>query len=302
MPDGTDLDLQKIDQAGWFRTWLAQASLSEAGFATLWVLGANILEERPDHPLFVTDMAVSLNGSTQRADQNPIVQSDASFTFQQGGGVTSTADFVGDEYVLSGGCPVPRDYDALGASAHSVETHSYRDPRSGQAVNAGAIVMRGNAAEAWNTILQSHPWFDFAQNPDAAPSSPTPQYVLMQKILGCVLPLSCLQSPSATDAPDAEELAAPQNTALYQNAPNPFNPTTTIRFDLATEGPVSLRIYDVAGRLVRNLLDEHRKAGARQSMIWDGRDAAGHRLANGVYFYRLEASGESFTRKLVVIK
>ena len=302
MPDGSDLDLQKVDQAGWFRNWLAQATLSQAQFATLWVIGANVLQERPTNPLFATDMGLVLNGNSQLADAYPIVRGAASFTFRQNNMASCTANFTNDEYRADGGCPTPRDYDALGVSGGAVATHLYRSPYTGQTVNAAALVMKGNAAESWNTILQSHSWFDIAQQPQSAPATPTPQMVLMGKILNCVLPVSCLQGPTVTDVPERDELAVPRQTALFQNVPNPFNPATTIRFDLATDGPVALRIYDVAGRLVRTLIDAPLPAGFGKSATWDGLDAAGNRASSGVYFYRLEAAGQSQTRKMVVMK
>ncbi len=302
MPDGSDLDLQKVDQAGWFRSWLAQATLSPAGFATLWVIGSNALQEKPSNALYASNMGSVLNGSTQTADAYPKVRGDLAYTFRQNGTATCARTFTGDEYRLDGGCPVSRDYDALGVTGSARATHSYRDPRTNQAVNAAAIVMNSNAAESWNTILQSHPWFDFSQNPSLPPSPTSPQTVLMSKILGCVLPIACQQAPSVTGVPDNDALAVPRQTALHQNVPNPFNPTTTIRFDLAATGQVKLRIYDVAGRLVRTLLDAPRPAGAAQSVTWDGLDDVGERASSGVYFYRLEAGTQSFTRKMVVMK
>ncbi len=301
MPDGSDLDLQKIDQAGWFRTWLAQASLSQAQFATLWVVGANVLQEKPTNPLFVTDMGVVLNASTQSADPYPLVRGAASFTFRQNNMAPCTANFTGDEYRADGGCPLFRDYDALDASGGGVVTHQYRDPRTAF-LNSGAIVMKGNAAESWNTIHQTHTRFDIAQKPGSAPTTPTPTVLLAQKILNCVLPVSCLQGPTVTDVPETDELAVPRQTTLFQNVPNPFNPATTIRFDLAADGHVALRIYDVAGRLVRTLIDAPLAAGFGQSATWDGLDAAGNRASSGVYFYRLEAAGHRYTRKMVVMK
>jgi hypothetical protein len=83
--------------------------------------------------------------------------------------------------------------------------------------------------------------------------------------------------------------------ALRQNYPNPFNPETVIEFTLrgadASRGrvPVTLRVYDVAGRLVRTLVDEERSAGVLHAVSWDGRDHAARRVASGVYFYRLNA-------------
>ena len=91
-------------------------------------------------------------------------------------------------------------------------------------------------------------------------------------------------------------------TALHANVPNPFNPMTVIPFDLAQTGPVSLRIYDVAGHLVRTLLDEVRPAGWRQSVVWDGLDQEARPVASGVYFSRLDTTSVSRVRKIVVLR
>ena len=89
--------------------------------------------------------------------------------------------------------------------------------------------------------------------------------------------------------------------ALHQNVPNPFNPLTTIRYDLPANARVRLSIIDVAGRRVRTLVDEQQTAGSR-SAIWNGRDDAGRAVASGVYFYVLDAGKERLTRKLVLLK
>jgi hypothetical protein len=94
----------------------------------------------------------------------------------------------------------------------------------------------------------------------------------------------------------------PNAYALYQNAPNPFNPTTEIRYDVPSSGGrVQLRVYDVHGRLVRTLVDAPETGGAK-SVIWDARDDGGSLVASGVYFYRLDAPGFSETRKTMVMK
>ena len=89
---------------------------------------------------------------------------------------------------------------------------------------------------------------------------------------------------------------------LHQNVPNPFNPTTQISFDLAQSGRVALRIYDVAGRLVRTMIDKDMAAGRGYKEVWSGLDDQNQRVASGVYFYRLDAVGVSFTKKMVVMK
>jgi hypothetical protein len=94
---------------------------------------------------------------------------------------------------------------------------------------------------------------------------------------------------------------APPAASLGQNYPNPFNPVTTIPFSLERSGHATLRIFDVKGSLVRTLIDRVMLAGPGEA-VWDGFDEASHAVATGVYFARLEASGQVFDRKLVLLK
>jgi len=89
---------------------------------------------------------------------------------------------------------------------------------------------------------------------------------------------------------------------LEQNAPNPFNPSTSIRFSVAREGArVRMSIYDVAGRLVSDLVDGTATAG-EHSARWDGTDAQGRAVASGVYFVRLSVDGWTDSRKMALLK
>jgi hypothetical protein len=97
-------------------------------------------------------------------------------------------------------------------------------------------------------------------------------------------------------------VATPSAFALHANVPNPFNPTTVIRYDVPENGgDVSLRIYDTVGRVVKTLVAGTLAAGER-SITWDGHDDAGRPVASGVYFCRLTASGYASTRKMVLLK
>jgi len=95
---------------------------------------------------------------------------------------------------------------------------------------------------------------------------------------------------------------APRSFALHQNSPNPFNPVTTIRYDVpATGGDISLVVYDVAGRTVRTLVDGPQVPGERTA-TWDGTDENGARVASGVYYCRMVAPGYERTAKLTLLK
>jgi hypothetical protein len=94
---------------------------------------------------------------------------------------------------------------------------------------------------------------------------------------------------------------SPVSPWVAQNYPNPFNPATTIRFGINVAGCVTLRIYDVSGRMVAELVDEHRGAG-RYEEVWDGRDSRGNQVASGVYFYNLTTGEFERTRKMLLLR
>ena len=99
-----------------------------------------------------------------------------------------------------------------------------------------------------------------------------------------------------------QELSSvPTQTVLHQNHPNPFNPTTVIRYELAQAGHVTLKIYDARGALVRRVYEGHRPAG-RYEAGWDAKNERGERVASGVYFCVLQTPNVRQTRKMVCLK
>ncbi len=245
-------------------------------------------------------MGVSLAATDQAVNVNPNVNGLVSFTFDQGVG-SSTWNFAGDTFALDGGCPVLRNYDALGNTGTAVRTHQYSYPTATQV--QGAIVMNRNNDGGWNTIMMSHPFFDIRDNAGTPAAQGTaPELVLLSKVVFGSIPASCIQVPVPVGTRNEDEPDVPRQTFLHQNVPNPFNPTTQIQFDLAHGGRVALRIYDVAGRLVRTLIDKDMAAGRGYKEIWHGLDDQNLRVASGIYFYRLDAAGVTFTKKMVIMK
>lgn len=89
--------------------------------------------------------------------------------------------------------------------------------------------------------------------------------------------------------------------ALHQNYPNPFNPQTNIEFLVKESGEVKIEIYNILGQKVRILIDQYLEKG-HKSVSWDGKDDQGQKLANGVYWYRIQAKDSSQTKKMLLIK
>jgi hypothetical protein len=105
----------------------------------------------------------------------------------------------------------------------------------------------------------------------------------------------------ADDVTGADAPVVRYSNRLEQNAPNPFNPTTRITFEIAIRSDVSLNIYDAQGRLVRNVFNGSMSPGRYEEM-WDGRVYDGKPAASGVYFYKLTAGAFVETKKMILLK
>jgi hypothetical protein len=117
----------------------------------------------------------------------------------------------------------------------------------------------------------------------------------VETILGTFFGEPYLPTGVAGGSPSASSFA------LEQNHPNPFNPSTAIRFTLAAKSYASLRVYDVSGKLVATVLSRELPAGP-QRVIWDGKNHRGESVATGVYFYSLTAGSQKATKKMVLLR
>jgi hypothetical protein len=89
--------------------------------------------------------------------------------------------------------------------------------------------------------------------------------------------------------------------SLEQNAPNPFNPATTIRFTVAQSAPVNLAIYNLNGQLVREVVNDEMPAGSHE-VVWDGRDAVSREVSSGVYVYRLRSGVQTAVNRMTLVR
>jgi Zn-dependent M28 family amino/carboxypeptidase len=114
---------------------------------------------------------------------------------------------------------------------------------------------------------------------------------------------SCETGVISPDDPGG--LSLPKAFSLAQNRPNPFNPSTTISFEIPgtpdVKQPVTLTVYDIRGRRVKTLVDSELEPGTHR-IYWNGRSERGEAVSSGIYLYTLKAGGQTYTRKMTVLK
>lgn len=146
----------------------------------------------------------------------------------------------------------------------------------------------GEAASASHDV-------QFSMGPTVVGTSTSAQHELVHGPVPC-------RHDVVTAVADDPDGVLPAVLRLHQNAPNPFNPLTAIRYDLPQDASrVQLAVYDLGGRRVRVLVDGPQPAG-QQSVIWNGQDDAGRAVASGVYIYRLDTPQQRITRKMTLLK
>jgi len=93
----------------------------------------------------------------------------------------------------------------------------------------------------------------------------------------------------------------PVEFSISQNYPNPFNPTTKLQFQIPTAGKVKLNIYDINGRLVKEVFSGEKEAGLH-TLDWNAKDLNGKQVASGVYFYSVQFNNTLLTKKMIYLK
>ncbi|MDX1429285.1 MAG: FlgD immunoglobulin-like domain containing protein, partial [Rhodothermales bacterium] len=101
---------------------------------------------------------------------------------------------------------------------------------------------------------------------------------------------------------EEERIVLPSDYKLFDNYPNPFNPSTTIGFELPLDKNINVRIYDVSGRLVRTLISNQFLSAGTHEVIWDGQSDAGVPVASGTYIYALEYGNFRQAKEMVLVK
>jgi hypothetical protein len=192
-----------------------------------------------------------------------------------------------DVIVAYGGCALINDFDVLEPTGTATSEMTY----AGGPATASSVIGQVTLNTAGFNVGVILSGFSYHYIRDAAPASVPARVEHLFDILSWLTNTPVI--PTGVKTAGAY--------ALNQNYPNPFNPTTTIDYSLKASGLVSLKVYNVAGQLVRTLVSNNAAAG-EYSIQWDGRDNAGTSVSSGVYFYKLVSGDFSMTKKMVLLK
>ena len=199
--------------------------------------------------------------------------------------------FGPDSLVAFGGCPIVNDFDVIEQTGTATLQASYH----GNYEKEGAVVAQASVNASGFAVGVVLSGFSYHYIRDTRPAGVPARVEHLRNIitwLGNLLP-----QPVGGGAQSAAI------NELSQNYPNPFNPHTMIKYQIKETGPVSLRIYNVAGQLVRMLVDEESvRAGELRNAEWRGLNDAGQPVSSGVYFYKLVATNYTQTKKMVLLK
>jgi serine protease AprX len=194
----------------------------------------------------------------------------------------------------------PRIKPDLMAQGSAVVVASSTNP-TGYTTSSGTSFSCPLAAGAVALVLKANPTATpmeiIAALKATGNNASTPNNLNGWGILNAAAAISYLQSSSVDLSP-----SVPVEFSLEQNFPNPFNPTTTIRYEVPVASSISLKVFDTMGREVRTLFSGNRGASSFTA-LWDGTNNAGFPVSSGVYLYRLTSDqGFSATRSMVLLK
>ncbi|UCF06985.1 MAG: T9SS type A sorting domain-containing protein [bacterium] len=261
----------------------------------LWICGDDFAADPLSAPLlaacgtiFVGDSYFALTGGIDGAgDPIPLIT-----------GAPVPSIFAGDlpgelpdTFIADGDCPHINGFDYLektGSGDYALEYPPYQS-------NPYYYAIQSEWLNYFEYTVRTM-WFGsgFQYIRDAHRQVPIARNSIMEKVVDW---MENITNPDIT----GDDGDAPPAYSLKQNFPNPFNPSTSIRFTMRERGHVTLRIYNVAGQLVRTLVDEVRKAGT-YAEPWDGRNDLGKNVTSGIYFYKMETKNFSRSRKMVLLK
>ncbi|MFH1754895.1 MAG: T9SS type A sorting domain-containing protein, partial [Candidatus Latescibacterota bacterium] len=200
--------------------------------------------------------------------------------------------FAGDTLVVYGGCPVINDFDVIAPLGTATIEMCYDPANEADDTNPAIVAFDTLNINGFRaaTVLSGFSFHNIRDDePRAVPDRAWHLVRIIRWIAGIV------------DDPTPVKPGAQYTNSLAQNYPNPFNPSTTIKYSVKDNAHVSLKIYNVAGQLVRTLVNSDMTRGA-YTETWNGRSNSGDPVSSGVYFYKMATKNFSMTKKMVLLR
>jgi len=210
--------------------------------------------------------------------------------------VPGPVDFRIDTWLAHGGCPNLNAIDMITPREGAVSLAEFCDPSGqGDIYPYTAMVYNHHLPDNARVILMP---FDLSVISDA-PDWDNPYGVSMA---ARSFVLDDIMTFFGSSGSPGTPITVPESTPLaFSNHPNPFNPTTTVFMNLPRPDQVSLKVFDLRGRLVRTLVDERLEAGPHE-IRWNGHNDQGGEVASGVYFAEMKTTGEVRVNKMTLVR
>jgi len=224
-------------------------------------------------------------GRTGGGVVNPLITGDADSGVFTPGGVPET-------FYLYGGCAVINQFDCLEKTTDSKYALKYPYFAGPPAVQYYAGISNIKTNSAGQTVKTMWFGFSYMYIRDDVVAPPEDRFELAKDVFAWM---------NNDIKPNITPAVTPKSYKLAQNFPNPFNPSTSIKFDMKAKGLVTLKVYNVAGQLVRTLVNGTKDAGS-YTITWDGKNDRGGAVASGIYFYKMETKDFSQTKKMVMLR
>ncbi|MBN1164653.1 MAG: T9SS type A sorting domain-containing protein [Candidatus Krumholzibacteriota bacterium] len=266
--------------------------------AGLWILGDNVAEEISStthgQALLNRCGVICTNGSYYNLTGGSTAGGTISpLTVGTSGSIFNSPPPAADSFYVYGGPPLINGFDVLNPiTGTSIAAMEYPDFMPG--TKCYAAIQHQETNQHAKTIRTMWFGFSFKFIRDHRSMSPIARYRVLDEVI------DWFENSTNVDITGTNE-QTPRVYSLAQNFPNPFNPSTTIKYEMKKKGRVRIRVYDVTGKLVKTLVSAVRDAGPH-TVNWDGENNAGHKVASGIYFYRMETEDFVKAKKMVLLR
>ena len=187
---------------------------------------------------------------------------------------------------------LPYSFICEGSKADSDGDQYSFDPAMLRTLTWATSTTDDGPKDIWNPIYWTSP--DCKWNPQGQPTVENQVWAFDEVIF-------CLNEGTGVAGVDGKVKNIPLTYKLDNNYPNPFNPTTTIKYGIPVSNDVKISIFNSIGQQIRTLVDQVQSAGTYEA-IWDGRNDAGQVVPSGMYFYKMQSSRFVEMRKMILMK